>query len=88
MTTPKPTIATDEQLHELANAVALQAKALADMDPSAVEYYSKVRLIANNVDTLKAWTADRVPHPETATRRAALDAVTAVETRETLGGVT
>ena len=50
--------ATDEQIRELAQAVANQAQALADGVIPAGQRYAHVRRLAGNVETLSAWVGD------------------------------
>lgn len=79
MNASRTTIASDTQIQELANTIALQADALASGKVDASALFAHVRRIADNADTLKAWTADREHIPPSVNRRAAVAAVTAVE---------
>lgn len=72
-------IATDAQIQDLANTIALQSDAIAQGKIDASALYSHVRRIADNAETLKAWTVDRQVYPVTANRRVATEAVSAVE---------
>lgn len=49
--------ATQQQVQELAQAIANQAQALADGQVIG-PVYASVRRLAANVETLKAWTTD------------------------------
>lgn len=55
--------ATDAQIRDLANTIALQADALATGKVDPVNVFAHVRLIAHNAEMLKAWTADQAPAP-------------------------
>lgn len=49
--------ATEEQIQELASAIAEQASAIADGTLTGPRY-AAVRRLINNVDTLRAWVGD------------------------------
>lgn len=76
-------IATDAQIQDLANTIALQADALASGKIDADALFTHCRRIFDNADTLKAWTADRQMFPVSPQRQTALDAVVAVESSPT-----
>lgn len=68
-----------EHITELANTIALQADALTGMQPTDSSYYAKVLLLANNLDTLKTWTAHLNPNRPKPEHTVAEQAVAAVE---------
>lgn len=58
-------LATEAQVRELANAIALQADAIATGKIPAAELHAVAQKLHDNTDTLRAWTnplAD--PRPE------------------------
>lgn len=81
------TIATDEQIQDLANTIALQADALASGKIDADALFAHVRRIADNAETLKAWTTDRQVWPATPERKIAVEAVAAVEASGVLDNI-
>lgn len=56
-------IATNAQIRELANTIALQADALAQGKISDDVLYAHIRLLAENTRTLEVWTDDLKPLP-------------------------
>lgn len=71
--------ATEAQIRDLANTIALQSDALAQgkIDPSAL--YATVRKISENARTLEVWTSHLKPEPVSQNRVIAVEAVNAVE---------
>lgn len=79
--------ATDAQIRELANTIALQADAIATGKIDAGVLFAHVNLIAHNAATLQAYAEHLKPLPVSQGRRQALAAVAAVEASGVLDGV-
>jgi hypothetical protein len=58
-------LATEAQIRDLANTIALQADAIATGKIPADELHAVARILHNNTETLRVWTdPDGDPRPE------------------------
>jgi len=55
--------ATEAQIRDLANTIALQADALAQGKVDPATLYAHIRRLSENARTLEVWTADLAPAP-------------------------
>lgn len=54
--------ATEKQIQDLAQAISLQAEALADGSVPEGQRWAAAKRLADNVDTLRAWIEDDRNH--------------------------